>query len=596
MSHPQPQAPQKREPTKTEKLIRSALLAGASGAALFYSLPLTTGVEIHPLPAAAALGLAAGVAPFMAEALRNLAEWFGDQKAKTPVGHKGTADWSSRNAVKPDLTKGSGPYWGALKGKPIIADYASNALTVGTAGSGKGVGSIQPNVLSIAASKVVIDFKGELSCVLGDALRARGERVILLNIGEMWEDILGASDSYNPLGLIADNFERPGGLQDVTADIRDISLQLYPEPASNAEGGGKDDNRYFRDGSRSLIGFAIQACILVSGHAASLGDVQQMLGDREALRQHALWIAGRLEQADGTTAEIPLETSPWAGSQNPADLANYHTYIRGLADSTARLMEGADTRTFESFLTGAQQALASFDLTTRAHKRLAKSSFRFANLKEGPPTTVFLIADASRIESQKDALALVQWCMAQELKRAPNKHRPVYVIADETTNFRISGLDSLLTWGRGYGVRLHLVVQSLSAFRRVYGKEALNTLLSETESKQFLPGQREPETLKLLEEMLGAKSVVGESFNRGGKREFFGVDGANLAEEARPLMTADELRRTDKTILLLRRNKPLLVDLPSIAAILPYRDLIAINPFHGTPYRKPVALRMGRRV
>lgn len=590
----QPQAQQRKpEPTKALKLFRSATLAGASGAALYASMPLSTGVEIHLVPAAALIGVAAGAAPLAAEGFRNLGDLFAILKARTPTGNKGTAGWASKNAVKADLVKGKGPYWGALKGKAILADFASNALTVGPAGSGKGVAVIQPSVLSIPDSKVVIDFKGELACVLGEALTARGERVIYLNIGEMWEERLGPSASYNPLNLIADNFWRPGGLQDVTADIRDIGLQLYPEPAGNAEGGGgKDDNRYFRDGSRSLIGFAIQACILVHGHEASLGHVQQMLNDRGSLLQHALWIAARLEQADGTLAEIPLENSPWAEIQDAADLANYRTYLRGLADSIARMMEGADARTFESFLTGAQQALASFDLTTRAHKCLSKSTFRFADLKDGPPTSVFLIADASRIESQKDALGLVQWCMAQELKRAPNKDRPVYVLADECTNFQISGLESLLTWGRGYGVRLHLVVQSLAAFRRVYGRDALSTLLSETEIKQFLPGQREPETLKLVEEMLGARSVIGESHRRDAKREFIGVDGASFSEEARALMTADEVRRTDKSILFIRRNKPLLIDQPPIAAIHPYRDLIGINPFHRKPYRKRMALRM----
>ena len=590
------QTPAKRERSKPEKLARSALLAGASGAVLFYTAPLASGVEIHLAPAAALIGLAAGAAPLAAEALRVVADMFADRKAKTPTGLKGTAGWASASSVKADLAKGAGPYWGAVGGKPIIADYASNALTVGPAGSGKGVGIMQPTILSIRADKVVVDFKGEHACVLSDALRVRGERVIHLNLGEMWEERLGPSDSYNPLNLIADNFWRPGGLQDVSGDIHDMSLQLYPEPASNGEGGGgKDDNRYFRDGSRTLIGFGAQAGVLVSGYEATLGDVQQMLNDRESLLQHALWIAGRLEQDDGTIAEIPLDQSPWAARQDPADLANYRVYLRGLAASVANLMSGGDTRTFESFLTGAQQALARFDLTTRAHKRLRKSSFRFADLKEGPPTTVFLIADASRIESQKDALGLVQWCMAQELKRAENKHRPVYVLADECTNFQISGLESLLTWGRGYGVRLHLVVQSLSAFRRVYGREALNTLLSETEVKQFLAGQREPETLKLIEEMLGARSVVGETHRRDGEREFFGVDGTNLAEETRALMTGDEVRRADKAILIIRRNKALLTDLPPVAAIHPYRDQIAVNPFHGKPFRLPVRLRMGRR-
>jgi type IV secretion system protein VirD4 len=204
------------------------------------------------------------------------------------------------------------------------------------------------------------------------------------------------------------------------------------------------------------------------------------------------------------------------------------------------------------------------------------------------------VADASRIKAQKPVLSLIQWCMFQELKRHQNKHRPVYLIADEATNFKIHDLGSLLTWGRGYGLRLHLVIQSFSAFRQVYGSDTLKTLLSETEIKQFLAGQREPETLKMIEEILGEQSIISK--NHSGKNDSggFGMDGFSYQENGKPLMTADEVRRTDKSILIIRKNKPMLTDLPPIAAIAPWRTQIDINPFHGKPFLKPIKLRLKR--
>lgn len=59
-------------------------------------------------------------------------------------------------------------------------------------------------------------------------------------------------------------------------------------------------------------------------------------------------------------------------------------------------------------------------------------------------------------------------------------------------------------------------------------------------------------------------------------------------------MTADEIRRTDNTILILRRNKPILTQLPPIAAIAPFRDIIDINPFHGKKFLRPVVLTLRR--
>ena len=259
--------------------------------------PVLRGSGVEPVPALAAFLLATCGFVVVADLFRfagDLLDWV---KARTPRGQKGKARWakSLRELGKDVRRKGWGPYWGTFKRQgEIIADYASNALTLGPAGTGKGVGVIQPTALAIRHSKTIIDFKGELSCVLADALRQRGERVRILNIGDMWTDILGPSDEYNPLHIIADDFQGLGGIQDVTDDIDEMCLQLLSEP----EGGDSKGEKYFRDGSRTFIGFAIQTCVLINGPDATLGDVAQMLNDRRSLQQHALWACGRLAQKD----------------------------------------------------------------------------------------------------------------------------------------------------------------------------------------------------------------------------------------------------------------------------------------------------------
>jgi type IV secretion system protein VirD4 len=167
------------------------------------------------------------------------------------------------------------------------------------------------------------------------------------------------------------------------------------------------------------------------------------------------------------------------------------------------------------------------------------------DIKEGKtPTNLFVVADASRMEAYKSFIGLIQWCCMTAIKRHPNKDRPVYFILDEATNYKITGLENLLTWGRSYGLRLHVIFQDLMAFERVYGKTALDTLLSETEIKQFLPGQRSPKTLELIsKKLLGEQSIMAASMglplNQEGVRE-------KMSETGRVLMTEDELRRTAK--------------------------------------------------
>lgn len=284
---------------KKGRFIPSMLLGGAALYGLQWSGPVVQGSVINPVSAVAMLVVAISASAMLSDILRFLADLFDREAALTPTGLKGTSAWvKTLSEIKHDLiAKGWGPYWGAFKGREVMADFESNALTIGPAGSGKDVGEVQSEILSIPDSKVVVDFKGSSTCVLAQPLRERGETVRILNLADMWPEIIGESDTYNPLGIIADNFWRTGGLMDVSDDIHELSLQLYPE----AEGGGKDDNTYFRDGSRDLIGFAVQTCVLIDGDEATLGDVYALLNDRQSLLKHALWACGKLALSDSAT-------------------------------------------------------------------------------------------------------------------------------------------------------------------------------------------------------------------------------------------------------------------------------------------------------
>lgn len=235
-----------------------------------------------------------------------------------------------------------------------------------------------------------------------------------------------------------------------------------------------------------------------------------------------------------------------------------------------------------------------FNITTRAHKVMSRSTVRFSETKDGDkPTTIFIVIDASRKDTQTKIAALLLWAAFTELKRHDNKRRKVYFICDESTNFKIHDLPGLQTWGREYGLVWHGFIQSLSAYRTTYGRDAVSTLLSETFIKQFLPGQRDPEMLQLIARLLSERAIITETHN--GNRDEFGVQGFGLQEDAKPLMTEDEIRRTDKTILFIGANRPILTSLPPIASIAPWRMQIGINPFFGKPFLKRVSLRIGNR-
>lgn len=521
--------------------------------------------------------------------LENLAHYIDLFVSHEPTGQKGSAAWATVKEFKDGLTKSnSGAFWGRFAGSssPVLFfDFVSNAMTIAPAGSGKGIYTVVPNIMSIRHGKVIADFKGELVCMCKAALEKRGEIVRVLNPGNLWSDIIGPSDSFNPLNIIADDLTRIGGLRDVIDDLSEFGMQLQPEP-----GDKESENTFFREGGRQLTGFTSLTESMVDLFDATLSSVALLLENRQRLEDTARWIAGvDIEGKPHPDGPFPIEHTEWAKIHDPHDLAEFAKLVRAKAHNILALMSG-DSRTFDSFLTGAQQSIAVFAFG-RLASTMGRSTFSMNDLKESKkPTTLFIVADASRAEASKSFVGLMQWSCMTAMKRHPAKDRPVYFILDEATNYKINGLESLLTWGRSYGIRLHLIFQDFAAFERTYGKTALDTLLGETELKQFLPGQRSPKTLELIsKQMLGEQSVMAMGSNRS--IENLGLN-ETISEVGRPLATPDEIRRMKEGILFVRQYRPILFEPLSYAEIHPWSRQIGINPFHGKRFHKKIKLRL----
>ncbi|MEM7220026.1 MAG: type IV secretory system conjugative DNA transfer family protein [Pseudomonadota bacterium] len=512
-----------------------------------------------------------------------LIEWFASRQ---PTGQNGTADWATWKILKPSLAKpGTGAFWGLLAKtrKALFFDFVSNAMVVAPAGSGKGIYAVIPAIFSITASKVIADFKGELACVCAPMLRKRGETVKVLNPAGLWPDQLGESDRYNGLHIIVDNLYRPGGLRDMPDDLAEFSKQVFPEPSA-AEG----ENVYFRNGGRRAIADATAIEAMINGYLATVSAVALLVEDRSAFEMHMRWLVGI--DAAGNPLEggpMPIEQCEWADLHDPEDLREFILLMRARASNWIAMMSGADSRTFDSFASGAQQALAPF-----AYGRLApamgESTFSMDDLKDDR-VSLFIISDASRPEVFKAYNGLMQWCAMTALKRHPKKEVPVYFILNEVTNYFVNGLASLLTWGRSFGLRLFIVFQDLSAFAKSYGEKELETLFSETEIKLFLPGQRSPKTLERIKGLLGNRSVASVSRSQDGLHS---AVREQVSEQSRPLLDEDEIRRTERGLLIVRQNPPALIEPVAYAAIDPWRKEADINPFHGKPFLQRVKLRL----
>lgn len=567
-------------------LVGLVILTGLLGWGALHTGPLMHHGDVQIVPAMLSFIAGLNVLRIATESLNLIARLADRQSAKRPRRLPGSARWASWKDWKAQRSrKGISPLWGLMKGfrnRALWADYASNAMTVAPAGSGKGIFTVVNMGLAIRFAKLFVDFKGELICILKPALEARGEICRWLNPGNLWEDQLGEGDCYNPLDLIVDCLHTPGALRDLPDVLREFAGQALKEP-----GKSESENTYFREGGRRAIVDITAIHAMVDEYNATLSNVALTLEDRNAFEHHMRWVVGvDLEGKPLPEGPMPIEQTAWAQKHDRADVAEFARWIRARAANWISLLDG-EGRTFDSFISGSQQALAPF-ATGRLATITQRSTFSMSDLKRRDQiTNLFLVVDASRMETYKSWIEIMQWCALTTLKRHPDKSQPVYLILDEVTNYAIAGLASLLTWGRSFGIRLHLIFQDLTAFERQYGKEALETLQSETEIKQFLPGQRSPKTLELISKMLGERTEVAT----GRSPNDIGIN-YQMSDTTRAQMTPDEIRRSEDGLLFVRQAPPVRFKPISYAEIAPWRDQVGINPFHGKPFRKKVRLKV----
>ncbi len=548
--------------------------------------PVLAGGEVQPLPAALGFMAALGglrIAGGCLNGLASILDWVGSHSA---TGKSGTARWGQYKELKKELCKDdAGPFWGLSvnKGKKLLIDFSSNAYVVGPSGSGKGHTAVVPMIFLIPHSKIITDFKPELLCICKKGLEALGQKVIKLDPFGLYSDRVGPTDQLNPADVITDNFYRGGDLRNVFSDSGELAMQLYEDPV-----GSKGDDQFWRSGSRNLIALVTQAVCMLKDYDASLSDVALLLDDQAALELQLCSITGIDPEGNPDPQGLyPFELSEWAHYHDDASLSAYLKAFRAKASGLLKLMFESE-KTFSSFLEGARQALEPYGFG-QLSSSLGRTSFDFDAIKNGgAPINIFIVGDASRTKTTEKYFGLMQWYMQLKLKRHPNKHVPVYLINDEASNYSIFGLVSLMTWGRGFSIRIIQFFQNFTAYEQKHGKHAVEVFNSESEIKLFLPGQRSAPTIKKIVEMLGEQSLMVASLSAdksGGMRE-------NMSESARPLMTGDEIRRTRNGILIIRQQRPILQKPLSYSEVEPLRKLADINPHHGKAFLNTVKLKL----
>ncbi|MHB0953239.1 MAG: type IV secretory system conjugative DNA transfer family protein [Allorhizobium sp.] len=419
---------------------------------------------------------------------------------------------SARWATGKDLQTLSAKEDGLLIGRdPATArllryDGPAHLMTIAPTRTGKGVGTIIPNLLTADRSVICIDPKGENARITGRARERFGPVHVLDPFGVTGK----RSSGFNPLDML-----NPDGL-DIAEDANTLADALvFDEPGMAGEAHWSEEAKALIAG---LILFTIVAEPPRRRHLGTLRDHLTLSPQSFAdllVRMQAM------DEAGGLIARA----------------ANRHL--------------GKSDREAAGVLSAAQRHTHFLD-SPRITAVLDRSDFRFADLKSHT-MTVFLVLPPDRLSTYSRWLRLLITQSLTDMARTPaTPARPVLYLLDEFAALgHLAPVERAMGLMAGYGIQLWPILQDIHQLRATYGRRA-GTFLSNAAVLQVF-GVNDVETAGLIARSIGKTDAhyVTRSWSDGKTSSSEHISG-------RDLINADEIMRlpADQMILLRQGQRP----------------------------------------
>lgn len=385
----------------------------------------------------------------------------------------GSARWATRGELKRQgmtvqvhAKKGGlvGPIFGKLGGprshKPFLTsqnhpnakDAIPHCLINGPSGAGKGAGIVIPTLLTYWGSVIVLDPKGENFTKTARRRKAMGD--VIYRFDPYAAD--GRTHCYNPLDYVA---EAPA--HERLKEAKRVAASLIIKD-------GKDAN--FLGGARDV--FAATGILMVHRGTPTIAAVY------DALTQE-----GGAFKALAKMAEEAKE----AGIHEAAGL------LRQYAGYEAKVLSSYMSVLFEGGLSlwadpTVRAATSATDFRVEKMRQRGTSVYVTVSpndLEPLAPLVRVLFQQAIGVISQREPIkkrkpGIWGWLRGRRKANPGELHEPfpVLFVLDEFVSLgKLDVLIRALTWLRGYGGRVMIVIQSIASVRKTYGKEGGDELL-----------------------------------------------------------------------------------------------------------------------
>ncbi|CAH1696892.1 Type IV secretion system protein VirD4 [Hyphomicrobiales bacterium] len=445
---------------------------------------------------------------------RPMIDHFGDVDADT----HGSARFATDKEVAPLTRAGSGLLIGRHpKSKKLLRyDGPAHLLTMAPTRTGKGVGTIIPNLLTANRSVICIDPKGENARIAGRARQKFGPVHVLDPFGVTGQ----SSAAFNPLDALD-----PDGL-DVAEDASTLADALvYDEPGTAGEA-------HWNEEAKALIA----------------GIILHVVANEPRDRRTLATLRDNLTLApDAFTALLKAMQASTAAGGLVARAANRHL--------------GKSDREAAGVLSAAQRHTHFLD-SPRMTAVLGRSDFRFAALK-ARTATVFLVLPPDRLATYSRWLRLLVTQSLTDMARYPAKTAasaspaPVLYLLDEFAALgHLAPVERAMGLMAGYGVQLWPILQDVHQLRATYGTRA-GTFLSNAGALQVF-GVNDHDSARLVSDLLGQETAVFKTMGQALDSEKSGISYGEH-HSGRPLLTPDEVRNLPQNaeLLFLAGQRPI---------------------------------------
>lgn len=436
---------------------------------------------------------------------------FGDDDEGALATH-GTARFATDKEIAPLTQSHAGLLIGrTLKSNKLLRyDGPAHLLTIAPTRTGKGVGTVIPNLLILDRSIVCVDPKGDNTRVAGRSRNRFGPVHVLDPFG-----VTGVpSSSYNPVALLD-----PTGI-DVAEDAATLADALVYDPPNEA------GEAHWNDEAKALI-----AGILLFLVAEETPERRNLATLREYLTLAPDAFFAFLER---------MQASAAAG---------------GLAARAANRHLGKSDREATGVLSAAQRHTHFLD-SPRMTAVMARSDFAFADLKTRT-ASVFLVLPPDRLGAYARWLRLMVSQSLQETVRARGDRTVLYLLDEFAALGYLAPVERAMGLMAGYGVQLWPILQDIHQLRATYGQRA-GTFLSNAGVLQVF-GVNDPEGSQLISDLLGSETVIFTTASRALDSSQSGLSYA-AHHTARPLLMPDEVRNLPPAteLLFLAGQRPIL--------------------------------------